>query len=1247
MTEFNSYPIFVADQVLMADQLNEIVNYLDEQDRLTRNKLIGIGIVCGLELTITPSQISITKGCGVTSAGYSIVQDQLTLSYYKPYQLHSDFSPKYKSIYEQWHMWQLLTAEQSLEEEDVVSMEATKTFMRDKIVVLLLEMKEKPLKNCVDANCDDKGDKIEFAIKPLVVLQRDIDKFLKSLEDHHRSEEPQSSVQPVLHDVQLKRFNVPVSQLTSADVVLNAFLELVTEPQLKRLAEVLNYCYVHYKPILIEEPTNPFSNVLEVFKEKLSLIKNSNPLFIQYYYDWIDDLIKAYYEFKDKVFDVQVMCGPDDDMFPLHLMLGEATKSTSIDVKSRYRHYFLYSPLFNQQKDLLAETQLLFRRMKLLIENYSVPNPNTFANTAVKITPSKYLDKPISDRCIPYYYDPLNVFQSWSWSKTRKGNARYNLSYNANKYNTADPVVNPLLYDIERFNFFRVEGHIGKNYTEALSTVIGQRNQFNLPFEVVALSTATVARYVAADDKECLVNDLESLYQVIIAELVCKFGDLACSVADVSYQFNFTTGTIGAINPSIVEGLHAHANPSLSFSTSAFSTHEAAALNPKILSALLGTGNFSSFDIPNYKKGNFLKKHCAIKKGSVGEMYLSLVDRGNSFIKPANTNDLTINTVYAHLFYFLDCVENVMAVSWLYTLKDYTAPTFNSRFQALTETVSVISDRAAAIVEAGKGLLLESLVKRFPPLIHTCFDERLSALKNEYAKRYREIQALTNFMNYFKAHPGLEHKAGVPKGGTFILVYHETPPRTKRELNPNVFTNVPGAILEDVILPKDIFSTSHISALMKEAAVKDPAMLKNFQAALSKYLNICKDMDDNTKEDITNILINIPSIIVPTKFRIPELAVVADFYLPYLCCSDCAPITYVLPKIPDAILSIGIRPTEFCDNDEGSYNVSVSPEGGALSASAGGIEQGTYVFKPKGLQAGINTLKYTLPDGRSTSVDVNITAAMKIEFRHEVQDDGATVKFFPFSHDARNAHWDFGDGTTSNELVPTHTYQFDEEEVTFVVKLAVKDGPCFSVIEHPIKLKRPVRSEFSIIPKVFCYRDDRSYDFVATPSPKNLKEIKNDNKLIISRNASGVVSFVPNKQKIVATQDFGLIYNEIELNIRIKFPNAGFSMRITEVPNPTHGLDTTTLHIEAKDGDADQYQWIIQLPNRQLNFSEKKVDVGYRTANISPGQNLEISLITNYDIPGVNCQDRKSFIITPEIFRMFLNKDQFDNNLVL
>jgi hypothetical protein len=1237
MTEFNSYPIFVADQVLMADHLNEIVNYLDEQDRLTRNKLIGIGIVCGLELKVTSSQIKITKGCGVTSAGYLIVQDELNLSYYTPYELPADFFPKYKSVYENWHMWQLLSAEQSLEMEDVSPIDDNKAFMKDKIVVLLLEMKEKPLKNCVDTDCDDKGDKIEFAIKPLLVLKSDIDKFLKSHEESPHVIEPKPTVEPVLHDLQLRRFNVPVNQLTSADLVLNAFLELVTEPQLKRLAEVLNYCYVHYKPILFEEATNPFSNVFETLKDRLSAIKNTNPFFIQYYYDWVDDLIKAYYEFKSKVFDVQVMCCPDEDLFPLHLMLGEATKSTSIDIKTKYRHYFLYSPLFNQQKELLAEVQLLFRRMKLLIQNYVIPNPNTFANTLIRITPSKYLDRPLSDRCIPYYYNPLELYKSWSWSKTRKGNAKFNLSYNAIQYNNADAIINPLLYDIERFNFFRVEGHIGKSYAQALSNIIGQRDQFNLPFEVVALSTATVARFVAADDRECLFKDLESLYQVIIAELICKFGELACLIADVPYRFSYSVGTLAGMEVAGHAGHYVTENVSPANEINFNYAKSVSLEKSNVIASLLG---LSFFEQPVYKRGDFLRKHCSIKKDTVGQVYLALVDQGHSFIKPAHTNNASISTVYAHLFYFLDCVENVMGASWPYQLKNFNPTTFNSRFDALTAETRFIADNTKGILEVAKELQLEDELRRFPALTHTCFDERLAALKKEYLKRYQEIQALTNFMNYFKAHPGMEHKAGVPKGGTFFLVYHENPPRRTKSPRDMITSHVPGMVRENVKYKEGILSATNISELIKEAAVKDTALLKNFQLALTKYLDICRDMDDDTKDEITDILVSIPPVLAPTKFRIPEYAVIADFYLPYLCCSDCAPITFVVPKVPDAILSIGITPTEFCNNDAASYNVTVSPEGGSLSASGGGVEQGTFVFKPKGLAEGVNTLKYTLPDGRSTSVDVKITAPARISFKYEIQKDGITVKFYTGGK-LSNTAWDFGDGTTSNEQEPVHTYQFSEEEREFVVKLSVKEGPCFSTVEQRFRLKRPVLAEFNIIPKLFCSRDDRTYNFHTQPAPKSMKEITNDNKLIISRDAAtGLISFSPIKQKLTETKDFNLSYHDILLAIRIVVPNADFVMKLTNIES------VIMLNLRARNENADVYTWMIQQGDRQLNFSGPKVEVNYRATQLNPQQDLMITLTTRNEVPGVNCEDKKMFTITQRVFKIFLNKDEFDNNTV-
>src|ERR1043166_761080 len=79
------YIVYAPDQVLTNEHLNETFNYLDQQNRWTRNKLIGIGIVCGLDIVQHIGVIEITKGCGVTSQGYLILQDAKQYAYYIPY----------------------------------------------------------------------------------------------------------------------------------------------------------------------------------------------------------------------------------------------------------------------------------------------------------------------------------------------------------------------------------------------------------------------------------------------------------------------------------------------------------------------------------------------------------------------------------------------------------------------------------------------------------------------------------------------------------------------------------------------------------------------------------------------------------------------------------------------------------------------------------------------------------------------------------------------------------------------------------------------------------------------------------------------------------------------------------------------------------------------------------------------------------------------------------------------------------
>lgn len=68
----NNYPKFEEGQVLTSQALNNYFGYLDEQQRLTRAKLLGVGIIDGLEYELSGNKLIIRKGTAVTADGYLI-----------------------------------------------------------------------------------------------------------------------------------------------------------------------------------------------------------------------------------------------------------------------------------------------------------------------------------------------------------------------------------------------------------------------------------------------------------------------------------------------------------------------------------------------------------------------------------------------------------------------------------------------------------------------------------------------------------------------------------------------------------------------------------------------------------------------------------------------------------------------------------------------------------------------------------------------------------------------------------------------------------------------------------------------------------------------------------------------------------------------------------------------------------------------------------------------------------------------
>ncbi len=1096
MSIANTFPVFEADQVLTNNHLNSLFNYLDQQSRLTRIKLIGSGIVCGLEVKSSSDTITITKGAGLTSQGFMITFCDTDYNYYIPY-----ISPNYPNdleliiqcsggddtngngflFYGEYgnNVLQLITQsdydnlDADKKQTAVALSQSTKGFLDSYAVVLFLDVEEEALKNCDTSDCDDKGSRMDFEVRALLVD--------KSILDSREGGSKEDKV--LLHHVELKRYNVPVQDIKSADDVLNAFTKLVddSDKTLTRLANDLSYCWIHYNYLLKNEPTNPFTTLLNDFKAIRTDILKNYPILIQYFYDFIDDLIKAFYEFKYEVYGTVGECCGDELKFPFHLMLGEASVNTSSDISSVYRQYFIYSPLFDAQNDKLERVRSLFTRMKLMVQEYVLNNKHqaekreliNFSSKVVKITPSRYGHAFLSDKCIPYYYKVNDtgseLYRYWDYDKSRKGSARFNLGYDANLYNAADTIVHPLLYDIEWFNFFRVEGHIGKPVLNALTDVKTIQQDFNLPFNVIALSADYIGAILKGEDPKCVIQDLETDYRILIAEFICKVHDAFCFGAKLPFQipdriFSFTASSFtNATN----------ADASTIKNTLSFNPNLVDKINHPFASSLVN----QFLAIRKYTKGETLSRLCNPAAGTVGSAYIQgIKDNNGNFINPVNVNaGQPVTTVMYHVFEFIDAVESMLELLMTNDLADIDITELKSRNDRFEKEINVLTAFTIGFIQTLENndnsnlsdlvsdLYLDLLIFNLEMLLHLCIVEQVESMKNEYLRRVAQYRMAQNFNYYFKQHGGIEHKAGVPKGGTFILVYHEERRNRFIDVRSLFINNDLSSLLmtrfQTLLNPTVELSDMEFNTQLLQVATlyRDPALYLRFKDVMTQYLDDCNDITEEKKNRI-RILINQPPPV--PHFELTDGMVIADFYVPYICCSDCPPITYILPPPPKDETedpTITIDKNQFCNNDQTSYSINVTPAGGVISGSGVHVQaDGSFVFVPLSLEPGVYTLTYTA-NSKSASVTVEVVATPnpKFSFTTIVHAELMTVSFTNEStgtNDQTIYEWSLDDNKFSDQKDPD-TISFKVATLPHTITLNESNGQCTAEFSDEIKLE--------------------------------------------------------------------------------------------------------------------------------------------------------------------------------------------------
>ncbi len=917
----DKYPHFEANQVLTNSHLNQVFEYLDEQNRLTRANLIGIGIVCGLEFkTETNSgsiSIHVSRGVGVGSAGYLLNQpDNVTLVSYREYALPNEVDyPNFKfddgGLMKQYPLWELFAAG----EPNTFPLNNPSGFLNDKALVIFLELRMDGLRNCSPNDCNDNGEEVTAILRHLLIRIADLEKIIAatsnlpgnfSLADLEQSFTGRLN----LPDIRMPRWDVVATTPVYSLDVLKGFHRAFSLDKTSDLTgKALSAAYLAFKPLIGSEfPIDPFAG----FASRFGFLDNTNiPAehlkFIQYYHGFFEDILNAYDEFRWKGIRMMCACSPPEDLFPRHLMLG-VINPFSVNNPELFRNHFMPSPAISDCEDQIGELKQLFARLVEMIVKFTHTPPlpqsgqeNRLAQQ-IRITPDKLADVSLSEKAIPYYYlqsGPKHLFRLWNYERTKRGRANQNLSYRSNEFIPVPPnfVLNPLRFDLGPFNFLRIEGHLGQNYQAAISSLLTQKNRFRLPIDVIALRTGVFdeKNLNVRNEGSCHFNDLEAQYDSRIAELIGFLGGNLKFFYDLFYEE--AKGLIEVPIPSIIPWFVAW--------DSDFR------VKPGTLGAYLEKKIFNTqLTAPYFDPDNL-----AI----------------NLFQFLANSTERDKELILIYISYYIARFPDVLPAD----LTELDLDELTNRENDITRVAEAIelkheqfftqSEQREPVVK------WEDLDDRLEALVYGHYSDSIKALLKEYRRRLEEFNKLQYLSNYLRKNPGFQHKAGVPLGGTFILVYHGDERSDEGNIRPItgnftirgqvVIQNrqpIPGA----AVLVKGTnkgASTDFFGNFVIRTSIL-PVTLRVVLAGFSPVEKVVK------KEGF--VLIDLLSGSdkadpgISSDFFPGE--VIADFYLPYLCCSDCAPVQFVLPVVPPAFSAeIG------CTDEKGNARVILKPVGGS------------------------------------------------------------------------------------------------------------------------------------------------------------------------------------------------------------------------------------------------------------------------------------------------------------------------------
>ncbi|WP_415327981.1 PKD domain-containing protein [Chryseobacterium sp. MMS23-Vi53] len=516
------YRKFSKGQYVEFTQFNEFLDFFEDQDRLSRVMLQGVGIVCGLKPNFVYtnkvlSGIQLSQGAALTTDGDLLtlnntsevsedlyVSDLKTINLenknYTHFKVYDNFKVNYPAFHEnngkgnQVELWELATAQEATSSFQPIS---NLSDLDDKYLLLYLENYEKEVRPCRGVDCDNHGVQQIRNLKVLVTTEAGINNIIGDDSvllppDPVTGEVPTriiDRIQPhplFIEDVLRaeKQERVIVERLILENGVDAHFSSNDIKDLYKTALENNNYGeFVFDKINKIVGVIGGQSVNHAAFKNELQQCLALQTGF-QYAYDAVKDLMDTYSEIIKWLPKSFTKAFPDFGSFPKHILLGKLTSNIQLD---SFRHQFYNSPVLDDEKATERVKTLISRFFQ---QTQSFRYSNSFEGQAqIKITPSQKLN-PLSNKAVPFYYKiTKELLKAWNFDKTSNRSTGENLGYGINFFtpNTQLPD-DPLNFNIDKNSFYNIEGHQGMPYQQAVQQIKDIKDKLQLGFDIMVLS---------------------------------------------------------------------------------------------------------------------------------------------------------------------------------------------------------------------------------------------------------------------------------------------------------------------------------------------------------------------------------------------------------------------------------------------------------------------------------------------------------------------------------------------------------------------------------------------------------------------------------------------------------------------------------------------------------------------------------------------------------------------------------------